>query len=432
MKLGYDLFKSLHFRIFEYSLLSRIRELLIDLGAGVKEDDFALDKVRQNQIKIFSSSDAKNPSQPASIALLFYALRKSPDLISELLKIREKLNCNSRLIILYRSWVVDFVSFIFWYLRPHKTSPRSNILSSHQMILFLKLSGYELIERKMLGFFPDLFFLRALNRIIENIPVLRYLCHSRLIIARPVDEPLSDEQDYSVSVIVPCRNEAGHINEAALRIPEMGSHTEIIFCDDHSTDPTQEEIKKAIVRYKHRDIRFVLGPGICKANNVWAGFEAAKGDILMICDGDLTVPPEELSYFYQALKKGYGEFINGSRMVYPMKKGAMKFSNFLGNKFFAYFFSITANTLVQDTLCGTKVLWKRDYIKIKPWLGSWGVKDLWGDFDLLLSAYKLKLKIIDLPVHYDERSYGESKMVNVFRNGLRMFSTNVYGYIKTR
>ena len=226
--------------------------------------------------------------------------------------------------------------------------------------------------------------------------------------------------DASVSVVIPCRNERENILPAVERIPEMGSHTEIIFCDDKSTDGTGAEIERAMQMYPDRDIRLVQGPGVCKAENVWTGFRAARGDVLMILDGDLAVMPEELPYFFKALLSGAGEFINGSRLVYPVPEQAMKFSNMVGNKLFGGLFSYLLEQHIKDTLCGTKVLWRKDWARIERTLGHGGVHDRWGDYELLFGASKLHLRICDLPVHYQERVYGVTKMTRVFSNGLRM------------
>jgi glycosyltransferase involved in cell wall biosynthesis len=242
-----------------------------------------------------------------------------------------------------------------------------------------------------------------------------------VIVARPKPEP-KPESDVTVSIIIPCRNERDNVPLAVERIPEMGAHTEILFCDDKSTDGTPDEVERMIKAYPNRDIRLVHGPGICKAENVWTGFRAARGDVLMVLDGDLAVMPEELPYFLRALLSGSGEFVNGSRLVYPARKHAMKFANMIGNKLFGLTFSFLLDQRIKDTLCGTKVLWRRDWKRLESNLGSLGVKDLWGDYELLFGAAKLHLQICEVPVHYQERLYGTTKMTRVFSNGARMLN----------
>jgi len=185
-------------------------------------------------------------------------------------------------------------------------------------------------------------------------------------------------------------------------------------------------------KYPEKNIRLVASPGINKANNVWTCFDAAEKDVLMILDADLTVIPEELPYFYEAISKGYGEFINGSRLLYPMHDEAMRFFNVLGNKFFSLFFSYILDTKIKDTLCGTKVLYKSDFEKVKALRGTWGVDDRWGDYELIFGAAKTQLKLIDLPVHYMERTYGETKMTGRIKNGLVMLKMSIAALMKIK
>jgi glycosyltransferase involved in cell wall biosynthesis len=185
-------------------------------------------------------------------------------------------------------------------------------------------------------------------------------------------------------------------------------------------------------KYPEKNIRLVNSPGINKANNVWTCFDAAEKDVLMILDADLTVIPEELPYFYEAISKGYGEFINGSRLLYPMHDEAMRFFNVLGNKFFSLFFSYILDTKIKDTLCGTKVLYTSDFKKIKELRGTWGVDDRWGDYELIFGAAKTQLKLIDLPVHYMERTYGETKMTGRIKNGLVMLKMSLAALMKIK
>jgi hypothetical protein len=172
--------------------------------------------------------------------------------------------------------------------------------------------------------------------------------------------------------------------------------------------------------YPDREIRLIDGPSICKAENVWTGFRAARGDVLMILDADLTVMPEELPMFLRALTSRRGDFVNGSRLIYPMQQKAMKFANEIGNKFFGLMFSFLLDQRIKDTLCGTKVFWRRDWLRMEKNLGTWGIRDLWGDYELLFGASKLHLEIVEVPVHYQERIYGVTKMTRVFANGMRM------------
>jgi SAM-dependent methyltransferase len=286
---------------------------------------------------------------------------------------------------------------------------------------FLNLAGFQLIRTHRFLLFPK--WLPGLswfaNDVLARLPVLRRLCLMEILVARPIPMPKSERQ-IAVSVVIPCRNEKGNIQAAVERIPAMGRHTEIIFGDDKSTDGTADEVRRMQTLYPEKNIRLINGPGICKAENVWACFDAAQGDVLMILDADLTVMPEELPYFFRPMATGTGEFINGSRLVYPVPKIAMKVANRIGNKLFGVVFSFLLHQRIKDTLCGTKVLWRKDWLRIKRNLGSWGLKDLWGDYELLFGASKLHLQIVEVPVHYQERVYGMTKMTRVLSNGIRM------------
>ena len=308
-----------------------------------------------------------------------------------------------------------------------------NWLSESDLRDLLHLSGFQWLRTYRTVILPKWipFVSWFLNRCVAKLPGLNRLCMVNMLVARPVPAPL-DPESVSVSVVIPCKNEAGNIAQAIERIPMMGRHTEIIFCDDKSTDGTAAEVRRMQQAYPSRDIKLVAGAGICKALNVWTGFRAATGDILMILDGDLTVMPEELPYFFNAIIDGKGEFINGSRLVYPMQHQAMKFTNMLGNKFFSMLFSYLLNQRIRDTLCGTKVIWANDWRRLEPLIGTWGVDDRWGDYEVLFGAAKLHLRIIDLPVHYQERLYGSTKMVSVMRNGIRMLRMCLACFVKLK
>ena len=297
-----------------------------------------------------------------------------------------------------------------------------NWVSENDIRGFLKLAGFRPVRKRRLILFPKWVPLLSsfCNDFLARLPGLRRMCLMQVMAARPISAP-KREEDVTVSVIIPCRNERGNIQPAVERIPPMGGATEIIFCDDKSTDGTADEVRRMQTMYPEKDIRLLNGPGICKAENVWTGFRAARGDVLMILDADLTVMPEELPMFLRALVSSRGDFVNGSRLVYPMQDQAMKFANLLGNKGFGVVFSFLLDQRLKDTLCGTKVLWKKDWQRMEKNLGSWGIKDLWGDYELLFGASKLHLEIVEVPVHYQERIFGVTKMTRVFANGARMF-----------
>ncbi len=249
-----------------------------------------------------------------------------------------------------------------------------------------------------------------LNRVVAKIWPFTYFALTNFVVARPAPqrEPLPEEP--LVSVIVPARNEAGNIAQILEQVPEMGGGTELVFVEGHSKDDTYETIARAIAAHPDRRCELLKQDGVGKGDAVRLGFAHASGDILMILDADLTVPPHDLPRFYDVLRTGKGEFVNGVRLVYPMEEQAMRFFNFLGNKFFSLAFSWLLGQPIRDTLCGTKALWKRDYNALAANRAYFGDFDPFGDFDLLLGAARLNLKIVEIPIRYRQRTYGTTNI----------------------
>ena len=213
-----------------------------------------------------------------------------------------------------------------------------------------------------------------------------------------------------MSVIAAARNESGHIDELMQWIPDMGSGTKIIFVEGNSTDDTYQAIERVIANNPQRNCRLLKQLGKGKGDAVRTGFDAATGDVLMILDADITVPPEDLPRFYQLIADESAEFVNGVRLVYPMEGEAMRFANLLGNKFFSWTFSWLLGQSIRDTLCGTKVLRRSDYLRIAANRAHFGDFDPFGDFDLLFGAAKLNLKMQEVPIRYRARRYGETNI----------------------
>jgi glycosyltransferase involved in cell wall biosynthesis len=261
------------------------------------------------------------------------------------------------------------------------------------------------------------------NTFLVKLPFFRAFALTNVLVARPAAE--RRERPPVVSVIVPARNEAGNVEEIFARTPEMGAGTEIVFVEGHSTDGTYETIERAIAAHPERRCRLLRQTGKGKGDAVRLGFAEASGEVLMILDADLTVPPEDLPRFYEALVSGVGEFVNGVRLVYPMQDRAMRFLNLLGNKFFSLAFSWLLGQVVKDTLCGTKVLWRDAYRRIAENRAAFGDFDPFGDFDLIFGAAKQNLKLVDLPIRYRERTYGTTN-IQRFRHGLVLLRMVVF------
>lgn len=403
-------------------------------GIGVEVSQEMVDIARQRYPQFeFVKADPEDLSLNKRFDyILFDHVSDTVDVLSAFRRLKDLCEPHTRLVIYTYNHLWQPIVKLAERLRLKMPMPEQNWLSETDLCGLLLLSGFEWLRVYRVVIFPKWIPLLSgfLNRFVARLPLFNKLCMSIVVVARPAPKQL-DPNNISVSVIVPCKNERENIKPAVQRIPDMGKHTEIIFCDDKSTDGTADEVNQMQHKYPERDIKLVEGPGICKAENVWTGFETAKGDVLMILDADLTVMPEELPNFFKALIEGKGEFINGSRLVYPMQKMAMKFTNMLGNKVFSTVFSYLLGQKIKDTLCGTKVFWRTEWERMKPILDLWGT-DRWGDYKLLFSASKLHLRIADLPIHYQERVFGATKMVRVFKNGLIMLRMCLIGFIRLK
>ena len=324
----------------------------------------------------------------------------------------------TRVIITYYNYLWEGVLRAGERLGMKRPQPDQNWLALGDLQNLLSLAGFQTVSMGYKVLLPvRIPLLSSLcNRVLANLPLLRKLCLVEVIIARPAPVAVP-ENTLSCSVVVPARNERGNIEDAVRRIPEMGRHTEIIFVEGNSRDGTAEEIERVIAAHPERTVKLVRqGSGVGKGDAVRKGFAAATGDVLMILDADLTVPPEELPKFLKTLASGSGEYVHGSRLVYPMEKQAMRFLNTLGNKFFSLAFTWLLDQRLKDTLCGTKVLYRRDYERIAAGRSYFGDFDPFGDFDLIFGAAKLDLKIVEIPIRYRERTYGTTQ-ISRFRHG---------------
>jgi SAM-dependent methyltransferase len=287
-----------------------------------------------------------------------------------------------------------------------------NWLTVQDLSGLLELAGFEVVRHwhEILGPLPIPLFEPLFNRMVVRIWPFSELGLTNFVVARPKPLPNPNEPEPRVTVVVPVRNEAGNIEAVLERTPELGAGTQLIFVEGHSDDDSLAAIERGMQRHPERCSLLLQQTGIGKGDAVRAGFAQATGDILMILDADLTVTPEDLPRFYDILRSGRGEFVNGVRLVYPIEGEAMRLMNLIGNKLFSWAFSWLLGQPVKDTLCGTKALWKKDYEAIalhRPYFGDF---DPFGDFDLLFGAAKLNLKIVDMPVRYRTRTYGETNI----------------------
>jgi ubiquinone/menaquinone biosynthesis C-methylase UbiE/GT2 family glycosyltransferase len=353
------------------------------------------------------------------------------DIEETLRSLRSFCQPETRIVVSYYSFLWEpFLKLAEW-LGQKMPQQHQNWLSTEDISNLLNLAGYEVVKTEYRVLIPKKipWLSNVINRFIAPLPAIRRLCLCRYIVARP--SGLRDKKKSSTTILIPCRNEKGNVEAAVSRLPSFGEHQEIIFVEGGSTDGTREEIQRMMEKYPEKDIKLVVQEGRGKGDAVRSGFSFAKGDILMILDGDLTVPPEDLPKFYRALADDVGEFINGCRLVYPMDKQAMRILNLLGNRFFSFMFTWILNQRFKDTLCGTKALFRKDYVRIQANRSYFGNFDPFGDFDLIFGASKLNLKVVEVPIRYRERTYGSTN-ISRFRHGWLLLRMTMFAYRKIK
>ena len=396
---------------------------------------------------IVADAEAYIPDQPYDYVIMSDLLGESSDVWRLFNTLHSHCTSSTKLVISYFNPLWEPILRLAEKLGLKMPQDYQNWLTRYDIENLLALTDFETIKfgRQMLFPWKIPIISEFVNRYIAQLPLVNTLCLINYTVAHKKCNPTVRE-DVSVSVVIPCRNEEGNIENSIDRIPQMGSHTEIIYVDGNSNDGTVAAINTVIEKHKGiHDIRLIhqlpqedtdgathgkmlkLGKG----DAVRKGFAAASGEVLMILDADLTVMPEELPRFYHALLYGNAEFINGTRLVYPMEKEAMRFLNKIANKLFALAFSWILGQRIKDTLCGTKVLYRSDYEAIARNRAYFGDFDPFGDFDLLFGAAKLNFKIVDMPVHYVERVSGEIK-IERFRHGLLLLKMVVFSLFRLK
>lgn len=360
------------------------------------------------------------------------------DLLGNLLDIQQAMEnlrtaCheNTRILITYHNMLWEPLLRLAGRMRLKMPSHHHNWIASQDIRTFLELAGFEIIRHQKRILAPKYVPLASwfLNRVVARMPMMGGLCLTNVVVARAALRPAARER--SVTIVLPCRNERGNIRDAIVRTPAFGSRQEFVFVDGHSTDGTPDAVRAVMAEFPDKDIKLFTQEGKGKGDAVRLGFANASGDVLMILDTDLTMPPEDLPKFYHAVARGLAEFVNGSRLVYPMERQAMRFLNVLGNKFFSWALTRVLGQPLKDTLCGTKVLSKEHYERIVANRAQFGEFDPFGDFDLLFGAAKLNLRIVEIPIRYRDRSYGSTN-ISRFRHGWLLLRMTAFGFRKFR
>jgi hypothetical protein len=362
----------------------------------------------------------------ADYVILSGVLHYERDIQSYLRRLRQTVSDECRIILIYYSSLWRPLIRFATALRLRSKTAEDNWLSHSDVENLFYLADFEVlkIEQKILIPIWIPLLSDLVNQYLAPLPGFRIFCVANVLVARPI--PIPRKALPSVSVVVPARNEAGNIEQAVIRTPIMGPSDELIFVEGGSSDDTWETILKVQRLYgATRKIIAVKQDGKGKGDAVRKGFDQASNEVLMILDADLTVPPEDLPKFYEAYVSGKGEFVNGSRLVYPMDKKAMRFVNLFGNKCFASAFSFMLGQRFKDTLCGTKVLSKSNYERLARNRSYFGDFDPFGDFDLIFGAARMGLRIIEVPIIYRERTYGATN-ISRWRHGALLLAMLVF------
>ena len=407
-------------------------------GVGVDFSAAKIDRARSAHPDLaFVCADIENlPDEPAlartfDIIVLPDTIGSLDDCLATLQSLHRFCHQDTRLIISYYTRLWNPMLVLYTKLAASQRFVQRNWLSNQDIANLLQLADFDVIKQEWRMLMPfRLFGLgRLINRFVATLPLIRKLCLRNYVVARP--RPPAGKAKLSASVIVPCRNERGNIESAVRRLPAFCDDIEIVYVEGNSSDGTWDEVLRVKGAYPQYDIKAFQQAGKGKGDAVRKGFAEARGDVLMILDADLTMPPEDLPKYYDALATGKGEFINGSRLVYPMENQAMQFLNHLANIAFARLFSFLLNQRYTDTLCGTKVLRRTDYDEIARNRAYFGDFDPFGDFDLIFGAAKLNLKTAEVPIRYAARDYGETN-ISRFRHGWLLLRMVVFAFMKLK
>jgi hypothetical protein len=391
------------------------------LVRGFKDRSVILNKEGLKSVStVQSTSFAEIKDNPPDYLILNGCVHYEKDIEALFNTIHNSCKKDTRLLITFYSSLWKPLILLASFLKIRTKTPEQNWITKNDLENFFRLTNFEIIRydsKILLPIYIPIISAFA-NRILAPVPIFRWFTMLNIVVARPLNKNSNSE---SVSVIIPARNEAGNIENILKRIPQLSSHDEIIFIEGHSKDNTWQKIQE--VKQNHIGIKNIIiaqQDGKGKGDAVRKGFGLATNDILMILDADISVMPEDLSRFYKVIREDKGEFINGSRLVYPMEKKAMRFFNILGNKFFAEAFSFVLCQRLKDTLCGTKVLTRNNYLKIAQQRSYFGNFDPFGDFDLIFGASRMGLKIIEVPICYKQRVYGSTN-IQRWKHGMLLF-----------
>jgi Glycosyl transferase family 2 len=420
----------------ELSAITRYYDNFIQWHPRKDDTNFLLDLICCRKKRVISEHqqfpDLTSERDERSAILLNGTVNHHFDIQGLLIQIKSSLARTARVLVVvynpYLSWLYRLANKI----GIRKGEVPTTFITRVDLENIAKISGYSIVRTRHVGYFPwACFGLGTIfNRFLPSIPFLRWLSLVYIAALRPIQA--SAPQETTISCVIPARNERGNIEHAIERLAEFGREMELIFVEGHSTDGTWEEILRVKEKYSAtHNIKAFQQKGKGKSDAVRLGFSYATGTLLTILDADLTMPPELLIRFYNAYCEGHADFINGSRLVYPMEGNAMRFLNRLGNIFFAKMLSWILDARIGDSLCGTKLVSRSDYQRMISWRKDFGDIDPFGDFELIFPAAQLALGVVDIPVRYLDRRYGSTN-ISRFRHGLILFKMTILAYLRIK
>lgn len=402
-------------------------------GVGVDFSSCMIEQARRRHPHLeFQTGDVEDPafvsslSGPFDYIILSDTIGSLEDCEATLSSLHALCSRRTRLVIAYYSHLWEPVLKLAEKLGRKMPQEPQNFLCTEDIRHLMHLADFEMVKREWRQLIPRrlLGLGSFVNRFVGTLPLIRRACLRSYIVGRSLRQM---DPVRSVTVVVPCRNERGNIEDVVRRMPRFCPDMEIIFVEGHSQDGTLEECRRVAAAHPQYDINVMRQDGVGKADAVFKAFDHARGDVLMILDADLTVPPEQLPKFWRALATGKGECVNGTRLVYPLEEQAMRFLNLIANRMFSVLFTWLLNQRFTDTLCGTKVLRREDYERIKANRSYFGDFDPFGDFDLIFGSAKLGLRTVELPVRYASRRYGETQ-ISRFRHGWLLLRMVLFAY----
>jgi hypothetical protein len=419
----------------EISRITGYADSVIQLDRLPGDTGLLLDALDAPRKRVGTAAELHGLDGSQVAAVLFNGnFNHTTDIQGLLQVVRPHLPRSARVVVVLYNWYFAWLFKLADRFGLRQGEPFITFITQSDLRQIARLAGFELVRLRPTVYVPWHFFGLGslLNVVLPAVPGLRWCSLASIAVLRPLPDP--DRPRPSLTIVIAARNERGNIENALRRLPDFHAPAEVIFVEGHSNDGTWEEIQRVQREWNGRNGLRVLAlqqQGRGKADAVRLGFRNATGDLLTILDADLTMPPEDLTRFYDAYRCGLADFVNGTRLVYPMEGEAMRFLNRLGNVFFAKALSFVLDAPLGDSLCGTKLMTRQDYMRFVRWRGDFGDFDPFGDFELLFPAAVLGTGIIDVPVYYRARTYGTTN-IRRFRDGAILFRMTLIGLVRIK